>query len=373
MKNIRTAVLVLLTVALAFMFSKGFVVEDAPPLVQRATRQVLRVWVMESFTGSLSYLSKAATLFEKANPGVSVRLRRAQPQELEAANAVLPDAILYAPGMIAQPQETFLPLDTLPQVRAPYMAAGKWQGEVYGVPIFAGAYCLMTNDALYGGEFTLDGLAQNISPAAKKTAAVYGLVCPADDSLSYPAALLAQGGALLGGFPQGLLSEAAEGVISPKFLNMTRDQAFSLFSKGQSAAILATQKEVRRMSALNEAGKGVEFSVDPALQAFCDQLLLGSVVSGENTQLASELLAFLLKDEQQSLLSGYGFFSVLEGMSIYEIQQMPRLYAMEQSLLSDTLICANAYAYVTAKETLDEIGVKGLSQGGQDLMSVAFY
>lgn len=371
-KWIRTAVLSAITAALALGYARGFSFSEAQPLLPPRERNVLRVWVTETFMGSLSAISNAAKAFEQANPGVNVRIRRAQAEEYARPEAVLPDVALYMPGIFTAPQEIFVPFAADERIRAAFAAAGRWQDELYGLPVLAGAYGLMINDAMYEGDFSPGALQKAAKPAQGKTKPpVYALECPLDASLCFPAALVAQGGGLLGGFPQGLRREAGEGVLSGEFLSLTRETAFTRFRKGMVAALLSTQREVRRMSALCDAGKGVEFSVLAPQEAFCDQILFCSVVRGGQEDLARQFAMQLLKEEYQYALAEFGFFTVLEGLSIYNNADMPRLYAMEQGLLSPTLICMNAYA--GEKLALEAQAIAALEGGGKDLMSVPFY
>lgn len=370
-KRIRVAVLCAVTMILIVVYARGFSVREARPLAYRRERAVLRVWVTETFTGSLSCVARAAQRFERENPGVNVRIRRAQAEEYVQKDAVLPDVALYMPGVFSAPEELFVPLAPDTRVRAAFASAGKWQDQLYGLPVLAGAYGLMVNDGLFAGDFSLAGLTDAARPAQGKQGAVYALECPIDASLCFPAALLAQGGALLGGFPQGLMREAAPGTLSGEFLSLSREEAFTRFRKGKVAALLCTQREVRRMSALCETGSGFDFSVRTPAQAFCDQLLLCSVVSGGQEELSARFAASLLEEAYQRELAGYGFFTVLEGLNIYNENEMPRLYAMEQGLLSPTLICMNAYA--GEKLALEGRAMQALENGGQDLMAVPFY
>ena len=371
-KGLRVGVLSLLTVALAFFYAQGFSVKDARPLAAARERTVLRVWVTESFMGSLSVISRAAKRFEQQNPGVNVRIRYAQADEYDREGTVLPDVALYMPGVFDAPQDVFVPLVPDEQVRTAFLAAGRWQDAVYGLPVLAGAYGLMINDALYDGDFSLDSLEKAAKPAqGKKQPAVSALECPVDDSLCFPAALIAQGGGLIGGFPQGLRHEAAQGVLSGEFLSLSRETAFTRFRQGRTASLLCTQREVRRMSALQEAGKGFDFSVLTPQQAFCDQILFCSVVRGGQEELATKFAAQLLEEAVQRELAGFGFFSVIEGVTIYNEGEMPRLYAMEQGLLAPSLICMNAYA--GEKAALEEQAIAALEGGGKDLLAIPFY
>ena len=107
------------------------------------------------------------------------------------------------------------------------------------------------------------------------------------------------------------------------------------------------------------------------MQAFCDQVLLCSVVRGGQETLAAEFAAYLLEETFQRELAGYGFFTVLEGLSIYSERETPRLYAMEQGLLSPSLVCMNAYA--GEKTALEAAALRALEEGGKDLMATPFY
>lgn len=371
-RRIRIALLCLLTALLALLYARGFSIKEARPLAKPGERAVLRVWVTEEFTGSLAFLTRAAGVFEKAHPSVNIRIRRAQAEEYAKEEAVLPDLAIYMPGVFNVPETLFIPWAQEDNIRAAFTAAGRWQDQIYGLPVLAGAYGLLVNNALFEGEFTLPALEAAARPAqGKKQAAIYGLECPLDASLCYPAALAAQGGGLLGGFPQGILREVAEGTLSADFLTLSREEAFTRFRKGETATLLGTQREVRRMSALCEAGGGVDFDVLTPQQAFCDQILFCSVLKGGQEVLAAEFAASLIEETFQRELTGYGFFSVLEGLQIYSEGEMPRLYAMEQGLLSPTLICMNAYA--GEKEALEQMAISAIENGGKDLMAVPFY
>ena len=92
--------------------------------------RTLTVWLMPGETGDRKLISQLCSAFEKERKGVRIFLRAVTADELEADNAVLPDAMLFTTGEISIPEKVFLPLaDTAD-------SSGRFAGVQYAVPLW---------------------------------------------------------------------------------------------------------------------------------------------------------------------------------------------------------------------------------------------
>ena len=290
---------------------------------------VLRLWVCEGWpsgTGSLSaWLNGCIARFEKRHPGVYV-----QPQAVDADTLAAfseegilpPDLLLFSPGMVDGPRG-LMPLEPPGNLRASLADCGAWGGATYAVPVAMGGYLWAWNAAL----------AEGLPEDWRETEAV--LAAPAPEAgRRFDAALLAlcsrthgpSGDAAppeLPGLDLGLAPEATPAPTAapeaglpcrlPEDFTPDAD-AFRRFLNGEAAATVVTQREVRRLQALSEQGKGPDWRLSAEGGAFTDQLLCLAVVDKPEAQraLCLDLLATLLEDESQAALSGAGAFGVTD-------------------------------------------------------------
>ena len=370
----RRTVFCALALAVTALFVLGaqrlLAVPSAPPLYEGTPRRVLRIWLVEGWTGSDAWVMKQAAAFEKENAGVSVRVRRAQPEELQSAQAVLPDLLLYEPGVLSDPQGLLTPVVGDTGIRAEVEASGRFRDVLYGVPLYMGGYCALTNTAYADGSWTQEAIAGAMRAAeGKKQRQVYALQIPADGMRCFSAAALCMGEA-----SEGLLSRLPEGALAPDAFGASAQKAYQDFTMGGAAMVLCTQREVRRFAALREAGKGFVFTVTAPSRAYTDLLLLGSVLKGApQGDLAVAFLSRLLLEENQRSLGGYGLFPVVEGVNPYSERDTPLLYAVFAPLRASDLICANAYAWEVQQSALSQAAQLGLRSGGVDIGTVPFY
>ncbi len=350
--------------------------QEKPRIAQRPQRQVLRLWVCEEWMGSAAWLEAQCAAFERAHTGVSLRIRRVQPSELTAPDAVLPDVLLFAPGALAEPEALLLPVRGALPVRAELAAAGRWRGEQWGVPVAMGGYALLVNAEGYRDPETT-ALSQEAMEAAAQTAkgkqpAKHALQCAQGGALAYPAALLAQGGALRGGWPQGIAQARGGKTLPEDFARCTPDKAYGDFTGRRAMALLGTQRDLRRFSALCEAGKGFPFRVEAPKQAFTDQLLFAGVVrAGERSDATMALCAALLRHltggEAQQALTAQGLFPVRADVIGYDAEATPWLHAMAASLADEGVLVPNAFTWAQRREPFLSRSEAALSQGGIDL------
>lgn len=369
-KGIVCALALAVTALLALGAQRLLAVPSAPPLYEQTPRRVLRVWLIEGWTGSDAWVLKQAALFEKENAGVSVRVRRAQSEELTAAEAVLPDLLLYEPGALSNPEELLTPVAGETGVRPQIETAGRSRDVLYGVPVCMGGYCVLANTAYADGSWTQESIAGAMRKAeGKKQHAVSALQIPADGTRCFSAAALCMGEA-----SQGLLCKLPEGALPQDALAATAQKAYQDFTQGRAAMLVCTQREVRRFAALREAGKGFEFSVAAPERPYTDMLLLGSVLKGApQGDLAVSFLSDLLLEENQKLLGGYGLFPVREGVNPFSQRDTPLLLQVFEPLLSEELLCANAFSWEAQGPALSQAAQLGLRSGGAQIDAVGFY
>lgn len=101
-----------------------------------ARMRTLTVWLLSPDMEDKKLLSESCTAFERANEGVRVFLRAVTAQELTAANAVLPDAVLFATGDVPMPETVFVPLGQLHALTAGALPSGQSAGQSYAAPLW---------------------------------------------------------------------------------------------------------------------------------------------------------------------------------------------------------------------------------------------
>ena len=346
-----------------------------PEIAPRPERLVLRVWICENWIGSTAWLEKQCALFQRAHPGVNLRLRRAQTSELIEEGAVLPDLLLFAPGVLADPEALLFPIHGELPVRDELAAAGRWRGRQWGVPVAMGGYGLLINNEGYPDRsqpvLDQENLGLAAQPARGRQPARYAVQCANNETLAYPAALLAQGGALGGGWPQGIATLRGGDILPVDFALCAADKAYADFTSRRAMALLGTQRDIRRFSALTDAGKGFDFRVEPPQQAFTDQLLLGGILRGAKDdakeELCAELLWQLMGIEAQQTLTEYGLFPVRSDVPGYSAEATPWLHALAQSLADEGIWIPNAFEWGALRKGFLARVDMALAQGGVDL------
>ena len=305
---------------------------------------VLNLWVCEGWpcgSGSIApWLNRCITGFEKAHPGVYV-----QPQFVDAgaissmndSGILPPDLLLFPPDLLPSP-EGLLALHDLHRVRPALARCGTWSGTLYAVPVALGGYLWAWNADL------LDALPDSW----RDTDAALAVPEP-QAWLRWDAALLAlcsgryapdQGGApqpspeLVGEVELGLAGEQTPAPTAspeprqsgtlprrlPPDFHYDAD-AWRHFINGEAAAMPVSQREVCRLQALSDQGKGPQWRLAPGDDAFTDQLLCLAIVdrldAASRQALCRDFLAHLLSDECQSSLCRVSAFSVTDISSGY--------------------------------------------------------
>lgn len=370
---------ILLTALLVWKSDVLLPIRPKPNIAPKAQRQVLRIWVSEEWTGSTAWLEKQGAEFERAHPGISLRIRRAQASELRMPDAVLPDMLLFAPGTLDAPDALLYPVYGDTPVRLELCSAARWQGTQWGVPVAMGGYAMLVNTEGYRdpaqSPLEPEAAAQAVRKARGKEPARYALQCAQAGALAYPTALLAQGGALRGGWPQGIAQGRGSGVLMDDFARCTQDKAYADFTSKRAMALLGTQRDIRKFSALVDAGKGFDFRVEVPQQAFTDQLLFVGVLSDaaknqERLELCTQFLWHLIDDTAQQSLTNYGLFPVRADVAGYNAENTPWLHALAQVLAQEDIWVPNAFTWGQQREILQARTEAALTQEGVDLSAV---
>lgn len=371
MRRLRIAlcllVLGLLTAALPL--AKHFLPQDNRALVEKkyaGFSGVLRLWVFEgwqpgagSFTG---WLNRCVAGFEKRHPGVYVQAQAVDAGAMAALNdsgIVPPDMLLFPPGLLDAP-DGLLPLSVEAPLRAGLAHAGTYMGATYAVPVAMGGY-LWVYDAA-----RLDGI-----PGTWRGGDAMPAVAPDDAWHCRGAAMLslcakgyraeapaAEGGDLSPGIDLGLPAPAVSptptaapetGDILPCALPEGFDfdaDAWRRFANGEAPALLATPREIRRLQALSEQGKGPNWRLGTSAAAFTDQLLSLAIVDQPDSEarqaLCAAFLEHLLSDECQGALAAAGAFAVTGGDSGYAAGDP--LAQADAALRRETLCAPNSFA-----------------------------
>ena len=302
---------------------------------------VLRLWVYEGWTpgaGSLAgWLNRCIARFEKAREGVYVQPRYVDAGAIASlgdSGIIPPDLILFPAGLLETP-DGLAALEESPALRPDLARLGAADGEIFAHPVAMGGYVWAYDAAhLPGVPNTWEN--QEVVPA-----------CPADEAFHlWGAALLGLCSARfdeateesmpsphIGDIDLGLIPispaptpaatvPTSEGPLSCRLPAgfAPSASAYRDFINGDAAAIPVTQREIRRLQALSDQGKGPDWRLAFTGAVFTDQLAAVAVVDGTNADrvaLSRAFAAHLLSDDCQGELHRAGAFSVTGAPSGY--------------------------------------------------------
>lgn len=308
-------VLILIPLLLLFLQIRAELPTETAPLVQEkydSWAGVLRLWVYEGWAANATtWLNRASSSFEAAHDGVYIETRKVDAAALRdflTSGVNPPDMILFPPGLLEN-ADGLMALGGLPQLRDGLASCA----DGYAAPVLMGAYAWAYNRQALG---------------ELPTEADVLICAPATDFSSPPAALMllltAEQGAEVELETPGV--DLGLPVLAQARLSATpiSQEAYAAFTRGEADALPVTQAEVRRLTALSEAGRGPDWSAAAAGEAMlADQLLLLGIVDwpradiAERQELCRSFLMHLLSEQTQADLAVSGALPVLEGVSIY--------------------------------------------------------
>lgn len=317
---------------------------------------VLRLWVCDEMWqpggGSfIPWLNACISRFERRNPGVYVQASSVPLSVLrEFAQSPVnpPDMLLLAPGMLGA-AEGLLPLAPNAALREPLQGAG--QG--YATAVALGGYGWALNAArLVEAPTDWAALGEVEKPrTAKRNQREFSWMdVPADAPFSsYSKAFLslmvdrmvpdqppepvkAGEGLNLG------LAETPGPTPTPQPMKQVhstlpeslpadfraRESVLTDFASDRTAAILVSQREMKRLEVLSGAGRAPEWMLEPA--PYTDQLAFVAVVNLPREDLAQrqalcvKLIDHLLSDDSQKALLGIRAFRAAPGDALYPYQ-----------------------------------------------------
>lgn len=254
----------------------------------------LRTWVAADWScesGFVRWLDECASKFEKAHDGVRIEFAYADSESINAlfADDVPPPELIFVSPGIVRDGEGFAELPNHPMIRAGLRI------DVRAIPVVMGGYISVTNPSATTEIFEIP------TDGARRYGEASTYIIE-ETSESDPVEIEEEGMDL--GLPT-----FAEAEIT------TCEGAFDDFLSGQAKRTVVTQKELARLIAMREAGRGSDWRCEiSGRRTLCDQLLLGMIPKTDAPRMgiAEMFLEWLLTDESQRLLSKIGAFGVTE-------------------------------------------------------------
>jgi len=291
--------------------------DERVPGASGSERKLIRVWIASSVGGGESWLKACLKEWEKSHPAMMTYLRTVPPDELLRSDAVLPDLILYTPGDIMNPDRFFSPLKGGEGVREALLRSGRWQNQLYGLPLCYGAYVLAIDSAYEPHHASTPApttlLGKPAATALPNATDEPGYPLEAVSKADVP--LIAPRGAglftLACLLPQGQRPPLTEGFASTEAADV-----YQRFQARQAASAVLTTGQLTALTGIVSAGKGFPFRAMAPSEVITDQVWMGSIATG-GAEEAAELLAYLISDASQRRLSQQGLYTVLENLRLY--------------------------------------------------------
>ena len=349
MGKLRSALCLLCILLLipALLRARRILPLDTRPLVAEkyaGWTGVLNLWIHEGWpsgAGSIAaWLNECVSGFEKVHPGVYVQPLYVDAGAIASLNdsgILPPDMLIFPPDLLSTP-EGLAALDAPRRLRPGLSRCGEWNGSIYAVPVAMGGYLWALNtrliDAIPDDWRDSDATLSVPPPQAwRRWDAALLALCSGRYAPSDPNSTRTPSPDLPGEMELGLAGgetpaptpppEHLEGATLPRRLPsgfQYDDEAWQRFINGEAAALPVTQREVRRLQALSEQGKGPDWRLSPGDNAFTDQLLSLAIVDKPDAAkraLCEDFLMWLLSDECQAALCRASAFGVTDAPSGY--------------------------------------------------------
>jgi len=346
--RVTLCLLTLLLLIPVLLFTRHILPIDTRPLVAEkyaGWSGVLNLWIYEGWPcghGSFSpWLNQCIAGFERVHPGVYV-----QPQfvddgaitSMKDSGILPPDMLLFPPNLLASP-DGLLPLTTPDNLRPTLRNSGQWNGTTYAIPIAMGGYLWILNTELISGlPDSWDDTDAILSvpppePWRRWDAALLAL-CSERYAPSEPDSALKSTASPSGEVELGLVlgetpvptasSEPNHNATLCRHLPVDfcyDEEVWRHFVNGESAVMPVTQREIRRLQALSDQGKGPQWQLSSGDNSFTDQLLAIAIVNRaditDRQTLCADFIAWLLTDNCQSSLYRASAFAVTDVLSGY--------------------------------------------------------
>ncbi len=314
---------------------------------------VITIWLAESFLpGSGSYVRwiiNSVGVFERTHPGIFIHLRPVEPSvaaEVISKGDELPDAIICPGGVVKSPK-WLIEMESSPLIIPAFTEALTYDEKILGVPISAGAYTILYNQARLliagtSGLYDQTDYESLFAPPQTKPRRVPVSYALSGGKTEYQAFSLALCDMLS-------IPSDAYPYIAPDLFQTEPKKAWADFVLDlKSAAFAATQKEVARIKQLENGGNAFPWTTSSEPCRFTDQLLSMYFFDkpGENAEIIVEALCdfaeILLSHERQQALADIGAFSVLKlAMPLYPETHV--MHYMEKGLNDPELRVPNMF------------------------------
>lgn len=325
------------------------------------TTQMLTIWLISDAAESKKHLNEQIALFEKQNAGVRVYLRRADAEELFTDGAVLPDVVLFSPGVITDPARALLPIDaTHVGCASDGLTAGRSAGVQYAVPLWYAPSVLAVPSVFFPTEA--------IPLPSPKQSSFFDLSTPAptpapnvdsDESVSLPSADLIPWGELLESSaltaPKGidliqLLSMCPSAMRPALIASLTGLSSASATSAPTPAPIACVMTLAEYQSAVAGGQSLAGFALTPA----CTQRVLFLGICKDHA-LSRAFLTYLFSPDSQAALPTHSLLSAAETAAPVQgdplTRQLARQYqngllfpnAFEHTLQELYALCEDAF------------------------------
>jgi len=331
------------------------------------------MWVFDGWEcghGSMEpWLNNCITRFEKRHPGVYVEIKTVTEEVMKncySGEINPPDVILFAPG--TPPDTSYLsPIEggtlfsaaqTMPNT---LLKSGTINRKTFALPIAMGGYAWACNTDTVK-RLPADWSQTEFIIRAPKDSRYTGIsaaliaLCAGTETEIAPS----QAGS---GMELGLSSPSAtpevirtERTVSRLGSNFSlTDNAYKSFSAKEADAIIATQRDIRRLQLASESGKGPDWTIYPAGEPFTDQLAMFAITNwprediDARVALGEELLLHLLSDESQKALTKIRALRVTDGAALYSAE--PGMAQLEAAYLGKEPIVPNAFDNTWRRET----------------------
>lgn len=285
------------------------------PGLTETERTLLRIWVVSSPGGGQSWLTSHLRAFEKQHPGVTTHLRTVSAEEALAADAVLPDVILYMPGDFTNPSAIFAPVTADDALSEALLRCGCWQGQQMALPLCWGSWVMAIDGALEPENAATPApttlLGKPAATAATTTAPGYPLAAASQAAC----ALQSPGGAALLSLST-MLPATERPPLPENFTQLSAADVYAAFRSRQCATAMITTGQAVAFTSLTSGGSGFPFRIMVPEEVITDQVWLASLTADAPDEAAS-LLAFLTAPEAQQALSSQGLHNVRDDLTLY--------------------------------------------------------
>lgn len=345
MRKVRTVVcLLILALTVPAVFGlRSELPPDARPMIEKkygGWSGVLRLWVYEGWpAGAAAWLNRCAASFEKRHPGVYVQPEYVDAGALTAEGLIPPDMLLFPPGAVDD--DSLAPLGLDPPLRpglprdpraAPVLISGYlWAWNAAMLDALPGTWCGLSLATPPDEPYRRWSAALLALCSSRYSEKMEGDPAPRGEiGLGLPEASpdptpTAEEGALSCALPEGFAFD---------------DDAWQTFVNGGAAALLVTPREIRRLEALSDQGRGPDWRLGGAgAAAFTDLALYIGVVDqaeGDKLDLCRAFASHLLSEECQGELHRIDAFTVTGSEAGYAAGDS--LTALERLLRQKTLI-----------------------------------